>query len=61
MGFIIITRHVHGGLTAITGGTDMNDPNPPIMEFVTREDAIETAEDNPLCVKFGYNILEVFL
>lgn len=61
MAYIIITRHCHGGMTAITAGTDMNDPNPPIMEFDTEEGADETAGENPLCVAFGYRIVRVVL
>lgn len=61
MPFIIVTRHCHGGLTAITNCPNPNEPNPPIMGFDDKESAEEVADDNPLCGAFGYDIVRVNL
>ena len=59
--YIIITRHARAGLTAITCGMDMNEPNPPIMEFEDEEVPIDFAETHPLCEAFGYQVVNIDL
>ena len=40
---------------------DMNEPNPPIIEFEDEEVAIDFAETHPLCEAFGYQVVNIDL
>ena len=59
--YIIITKHCHGKLTAITCCEDLTEPNPPIAEFGSEAEAETIAKDNSLCQSFGYKIVRVDL
>lgn len=59
--YIIITKHTHGRLTAITYCEDLTEENPPIMEFGSEAEAEIVAKENPLCQAYGYKIVRVDL
>ena len=61
MSKIIITRHVNGGLTAVVYSNNGDDPNDPIMEFESYTEALTVAATNPICIAWGYEIVDVNL